>query len=285
MHKVPRLCLLVGMFALSFACAHGRYVNVDPIYEPVQQVHQAFYRASDFDGKTKRVAVMDFKGREGKGKEGGGHVFADMLATELFASGVKVVERQNMDVLLAELKMVQSGKQELDEREILRRFGKLRGVDIIIVGGIVSYAESVGKHEFQQAVALPFLVWEWELSQNDKHKEKLPPANAVVYRWKPNSYKTPAGLPVHANIYASARGIDVATGRIVWINTVSVHTSGITQVTGLERLGKVMAGNFTGTFDDRVQLYIYSGEKFTYPDNWEEVQTAWRRVLRRQQGN
>lgn len=268
MTQHPGMKLAVVALALT-ACAHGRFVDVDPIYEPVQQVHQTFYRDPAFNAKDKRIAIMDFKAGAGEGQ-----VFADAFAAELFSAGFKVAERQNVQVLLEEMKMATSGAEQLTDTQILQRIGKMADVDIVIVGGVVAYKEDVAQLEFDKTVQLPFAILESQVHEETKPDE-LPSAGFVVYRWKPGSYHTPAGLPVHANIYASARAIDVSTGKIVWIDTVNVQTSGIVQVTGLERLGKVMAGNLGGTYNDSLQLFIYNGERFHYPPNWEEVKQAW----------
>lgn len=271
-----RASLLAPAVLLS-ACATGRIVEVDPIYEPVQQVHQTFYRDKAFVAKGKKIAVMDFKGDAGVGQ-----VFADTLAAELFNGGYLVAERQNVALLLQEMKMAESGAQKLTDTQILQKLGQMADVDVVIVGGVVTYKEEVQKLEFAQSVVLPFAIYEDKGAQPEQQRIEMP-QGWTLYRWRAGKYKTPAGLPVQANIYASARGIEVATGKIVWIDTVNVQTSGITSVTGLERLGKVMAGNFGATFDDSTQMFIHTGEKFTYPANWEDVKNAWQ-TFQRQRG-
>ena len=52
---------------------------------------------------------------------------------------------------------------------------------------------------------------------------------------------------------------------------------------GCVRLGKVMAANLIEGIDKEDLSFIWNGEEFKYPDNWEEVQDAWRR-FKRQQG-
>lgn len=274
--KWSRLALFV---ALS-GCAHGLYVDVDPIYPPVQQVHQSFYRSPKFKAEGKRVAVLDFKADKGEGQ-----VFADALAAELFRQGVQVVERQNVDKLQSELRMAQSGSQALSDTDILRKIGQMASVDVVIVGGVVMYDEYIGPRAFDKEddeIELPFNLWTGKNAPNQL-KPEAPPAGVIVYRWTPDKYRHPAGVRVDAAVYASARAIDVATGEIVWIDTVNVITAGISQVTGLERLGQAMAGNFTGRFDERVQLYIWTGDVFEYPPNWNDVKTAWK-TYRRQKG-
>ncbi len=257
---------------LLVGCVHGRYVNVDPIYPPVQQVHQSFYRAPGFKAQGKKVAVLDFKGEHGQGQ-----VFADALAAELFGEGVKVVERQNITKLLDEQRMAQQGTQALTDTQILQKIGQMASVDVVIVGGVVLYDEYIGPRTFSEdnEVQLPFAIPESYQPQETQSTQNDLPPGIIVYRWAPDKYKHPAGVRIDATVYASARGIDVATGEIVWIDTVNVTTAGISHVTGLERLGQAMAQNFNGAFDERVQLYIWNGEAFKFPPNWNEVKGAW----------
>ncbi|MBT7691911.1 MAG: hypothetical protein HN750_07815 [Gemmatimonadales bacterium] len=90
-----------------------------------------------------------------------------------------------------------------------------------------------------------------------------------IYRFAKKT--PPAGFPVVSNAYASVRAIDVATGEIVWIDTVNVRTRGISETTGLERLGIAMAGNFSGRNTEANALLIYNGETYRRPSNWEQV--------------
>ncbi len=271
--------ILISSMTVVGCAGPGRYVDVSPVYDPVQQVHQNFFLEKGFQAKDKRIAIMDFKGREGHGQ-----VFADTLAAELFKQGLKVVERQNVDVMLQEMRMAQAGAQAISDTELLRKIGQMAGVDIIIVGGIVAYDESIEAQLTADRPALPFTIIETPTPKTAKNKEAALPPGWVVYRWTPGAYKKVAGLPVFANIYASARAIDVATGKIVWIDTVNVQTSGITSVTGLERLGRVMAGNLAGSNSKTEIKYIWDGEEFAYPANWDEVQEAWGRFMQQQLG-
>lgn len=269
--------LLLSALLFSSACAaQGRIVDVDPVYEPVQQVHQSFYRDSTFTPAGKRIAIMDFKGSAGVGQ-----VFADTLAAQLFSGGFNVAERENVSLLLQEMKMAASGAQEIADSELLKKIGKMANVDIIIVGGVVAYNEEVSQLQFSQNITLPFTIWQEQGVGLDPRRPDVPPG-FTLYRWRPGSYRSPAGVPVQANIYASARAIEVATGKIVWIDTVNVQTSGITQVTGLERLGRVMSENFAGKNKDALKIYIWDGTEFQYPPNWEEVRSAWSTYLRQQ---
>lgn len=265
---------LLGIAAVSSlvaSCAHvGKVVKVDPIYEPVQQVRQSFYRDGKFVPKAKKVAVFDFKGAEGTGQ-----AFADALAAQLFATGFSVVERQNVDSILKELKLAQSGAQTLTDTQLMQKIGQMAEVDYIIVGGIVSYGEQVGQLQFDadRQFSLPFDIPD-SLAVAVGTAPTPPQMGTTRYEWS-GTRKPPTGLPVFANIYASARGIEVATGKIVWIDSVNVQTSGITDVTGLERLGRVMAGNFAGTYTKSVELYNFDGTEWTLPANYEEVKAAY----------
>lgn len=119
----------------------GTYVDVEDVHQPVQQVHQTFYRSPDFNPEGKKIAVLDFKGPN----SGIGQVFADNLAANLFANGFNVVERQNLDVLLREFRLASEGAKDMTDTQILQQIGRMRDVDIMIIGGVVEYQESVGR--------------------------------------------------------------------------------------------------------------------------------------------
>lgn len=140
---VPAL-ITGAVLLLSAGCAsraQGVYVDVEDVHEPVQQVHQTFYRAPEFDPAGKKIAIMDFKGPN----SGIGHVFADNLAVNLFASGFNVVERQNVELLLREFRLAREGNKDKTDTQILQEIGRMRDVDIMIIGGVVEYKENVGQ--------------------------------------------------------------------------------------------------------------------------------------------
>ncbi len=248
----------------------GQYVDVDRIYPPVQQMHQTSYRSTEFDSEGKRIAIMDFKGDAGSGQ-----VFADILSAELFNSGVNVVERQNVEVLTNEMRMAEEGSQNLTDTQILQRLGRLANVDVVIVGGIVNYDEEVEVDAIGNGVevSLPFQVTNPAKRSSAITYTTVPASDSIIYRWR--SAEDPTGLPVYANVYASARAIDVVTGEIVWIDTVNVQTRGISQVTGLERLGVTMAKNLTGEDRAENKLFIFNGQEFSLPSNWSEVTSEY----------
>ena len=150
MRSLHPIFVFVG--ALTAVSCMGKFVDVEPFYPPVQQVHQSYFREAHYETEGKRLAVLDFKGDDGQGQ-----VFADMLATQLFSQNFKVVERQNVDMLLNEIKMAQSGAQNLTDTQLLRKIGQMASVDIVIIGGVVQYIDEIFKWD-EGLPRLPFSV-------------------------------------------------------------------------------------------------------------------------------
>jgi hypothetical protein len=111
----------------------------------------------------------------------------------------------------------------------------------------------------------------------DQALATVPVRDTRVYRL--TKKPTEAGFPVDANAYASARAIDVNTGEIVWIDTVNVRTRGVSETTGLERLGLTMAGNFAGTNTRKNAVLIFNGQDYRRPKNWDQVVAAYPKAI------
>jgi curli biogenesis system outer membrane secretion channel CsgG len=141
--KASTIVLLVGLCMGSFSgCrGYGIYEDVEAVPDPVQQVHQTFYRKPNFQPKGLKVAILDFKGN-GSGQ---GQAFADILATNLFTTGFQVVERQNIGTLMQEFRLAREGNKDLTDTQIIQKIGRMADVDIVIVGGIVEYSEKLGQ--------------------------------------------------------------------------------------------------------------------------------------------
>ncbi len=89
----------------------------------------AIKRSYDFR-KIRRVAVVAFSGT-------GGDAASDLLAQALLARGADVVERKQLDAMLAEAHLNVSGA--LDPATV-RQIGKLLGVDALFFGSVTSFS-------------------------------------------------------------------------------------------------------------------------------------------------
>ncbi len=100
---------------------------------------------ADYKGIKKRVAVFDCQDKTDHryawwGGKTVGRGMADMLVTALVKSGkYTVIERQNLDKILAEQKLGASG---LVTPQTAAQIGKLLGVDLAIVGTVTEFGYS-----------------------------------------------------------------------------------------------------------------------------------------------
>lgn len=97
---------------------------------------------ADYKGMKKRVAVFDFSDKTDHhyiwwGGKSVGRGMADMLVTALVKSGrYTVIERQNLDKMLAEQKLGVSG---LVTPQSAAKIGKLLGVEMAIIGTVTEF--------------------------------------------------------------------------------------------------------------------------------------------------
>lgn len=138
-------------------------------------------------------------------------------------------------------------------------------------GCVAPQTQQPQKIDEAEPLSLPFQVSTRE--QPGSPWEFVPQRDTVIYRWA--SKEAAQGLAVDSNAYASVRAIDVATGEIIWIETINVRTHGISETTSLERMGITMAENFAGKNDTKNALLIYNGEPYHPPYNWAQVANDW----------
>ena len=88
----------------------------------------------------KRVAVSRFEDRSGGGYSNVGEGVADMLATALVKSDeFIVVERQELDKILKEQKLDQSG---IVTEQSAAKIGRALGVDLLVIGSVSEFGTS-----------------------------------------------------------------------------------------------------------------------------------------------
>src|SRR5512146_549243 len=82
----------------------------------------------------KRIAISRFEDRSGTGWHGLGSGVADMLATALVKTGkFAVIERQELDKIVAEQKLGESG---LVTPQTAPKVGQLLGAELFVVGAV-----------------------------------------------------------------------------------------------------------------------------------------------------
>jgi len=91
----------------------------------------------------KRVGIGVFEDRTGSGYNHLGSGVADMLATALVKSGkFIVVERQELDRVLSEQKLGESG---LVTEQTAPKLGKLLGAELFVIGSVTEFGTKEGK--------------------------------------------------------------------------------------------------------------------------------------------
>lgn len=127
-------------------------------------------------------------------------LFSEQLIVSLQKRGIDVAERQKVESLLVDAEMVTEGLANLTETERAKRLGKLLKADVII------YADAFVNYSQYRYFARPIFNNETKRWQLEKEANE----NGIVRR---------QGFPVLANhaIGLSMRGVDSATGEIVWV--------------------------------------------------------------------
>ncbi|HYC58960.1 MAG TPA: FlgO family outer membrane protein [Thermoanaerobaculia bacterium] len=130
--------LVVGFVVLVFVThpLHAQRVLGDGIRELAQQIASSVTKE-----KKTRVAVAPFHELQGSSTVLGAFI-AEELVTNLFlAGGLEMVERAQLDKVLKEQKLQQTGAIDPDTA---REVGRLSGVDAIVTGSITDFQSYVG---------------------------------------------------------------------------------------------------------------------------------------------
>ena len=101
--------------------------------------------------ENSKIAVMGFQSPE---DSQGGVLVSDIFSLLLQKDGYGVIERDNIDHILREQRLVGSGKTTLSDLEVARRLGKLVAADYMIFGAVTLY-KSEG-----QTIYLPIRIRE-----------------------------------------------------------------------------------------------------------------------------
>ncbi|MFL6245854.1 MAG: FlgO family outer membrane protein [Thermoanaerobaculia bacterium] len=91
--------------------------------------------------KKTRIAVAPFHELEGSSTVLGVFIAEELVTNLFFAGGLEVIERSQLDKVLREQKLQQSGAIDSDTA---REVGRLAGVDAIVTGSITDFQSYVG---------------------------------------------------------------------------------------------------------------------------------------------
>jgi len=127
-------------------------------------------------------------------------LFSEQLIVSLQKQGVDVAERQKVEALLVDAEMIKRGLADLSETQRAQRLGRLLKVDVII------YADAFVNHTYYQYLNRAVLNSESRRVQLQREANE----NGVVKS---------EGYPIIAShaVGLSMRGVDTATGEIVWV--------------------------------------------------------------------
>ncbi|MBP7796038.1 MAG: hypothetical protein KA059_04600 [Elusimicrobiales bacterium] len=150
----------------------------------------AVNKNADFS-KVKRVAVLTFNGPEGTAA-------ADILTTTLLKHGADVIERQQIDSVIKELNLSQSGMINIENT---RKIGQLLSIDAIILGTVTNLKPST-KYLMQNN------------SNSFNSLNEIKGKNIYIQNFDPTSSTTI--LETTAEVGLSVRMVDIETGSIMW---------------------------------------------------------------------
>ncbi|MCK4936336.1 MAG: hypothetical protein KAR84_05735 [Elusimicrobiales bacterium] len=167
---------------------------------------------ADFSG-INRVAVITFTGSKG-------NIAADLMTQSLLASGVDVIERQQLSSVLKEHQLTASGGFD---RATAKKIGKLLGVDALFLGSVV-----------ETTPATSYLI-------NTSGGNSLSKVNEVAGSHM-RSEGAVMGLPDSQLVTTAAstslisRMVDIETGSVLWSASMSYDGFDITSaMSGITR--------------------------------------------------
>lgn len=186
--------------------------------------------------RYKRIAVADFRGREGSGS-----LAAYLLVSRIFESkAFDVVERQRMENILNEHSLNMSGA--VDD-STAKQIGNILGVDALIFGEVATYEveDQQGKEKVKKE------VWTGEYEKdkdgNDVYEKTLFGGKKKKKVYKEEFVDQPFVVR-SGSVSVNFRVVDVSTGKIIAIksNSSSYHdkASGVDEIGGLPAGGEVL---------------------------------------------
>ena len=166
------------------------------------------HSAPSFDsGRYRRVAVLGFERSP---------LFQQALTIAFLEKGIQVIEREKIVDIVREQQMVNKNFSDLSDIEKARRLGRVMDVDLIVCGGVVGNSHRYEYHPgplcllwgpISFGIAMIPIACECErmtLQANETgHLEALGDPTFEIW--------------VHADVGATWRGIEAATGEIVGI--------------------------------------------------------------------
>ncbi|MCG2725251.1 MAG: CsgG/HfaB family protein [Elusimicrobia bacterium] len=195
---IKNMPLLLSATAIFFAGCATPQVAINP--------------RADFSG-INRVAVITFSGNKGD-------IAADLMAQNLLAGGIDVIERQQLSAVLKEHQLTASGGFD---RNTTKKIGKLLGVDALFLGSVV-----------ETTPATSYLI---SASQGDS-LNKVTKISGGNMRSEGSVMGVPDSYLVTTAASTSliSRMVDIETGSILWSASMSYEGFDISSaISGITR--------------------------------------------------
>lgn len=181
----------------------------------------------------KSIAIFDFKSPSSH--KDAGRIVANKLMTFLYknASGdIRIIERENLESILKELQLGQTGLVDVDTMKALSKMG---GIDTFVMGDVLRFTSEYKDFPSMNQVKVvideeevrnPEYV-EWLILHKNPSEEDLktaPPKTVTRKNHQLISYKT-GYAKISASIEVSYKLVDARTGENLFTNTVAGRLS------------------------------------------------------------
>lgn len=211
------------------------YENVENlVIKPVSFNSFKTSKNSLLKDKNTKIAILSFK--DPKYTEAGSFA-SDMFASLFKKKGYQIIERDKVDKIIREQKIMQTGETELTNLEIAEKIGKIKAADYMIFGAVTLYQVQ------PRTIAIPKQIKEqdrkdyeqsyieyreryvngWHLdfwrSKEQRRKQFRRKVNIPSLQDLEDTYKTQSKTEsrVIASIGLSVKLVDVNTGKILWL--------------------------------------------------------------------
>ncbi|MEM7369774.1 MAG: CsgG/HfaB family protein [Bacteroidota bacterium] len=215
------------------------YETVDEVLINEINVNSNKTKLGSIFGQNQKIAILNFKSPE---NTQGGVLVSDIFSTVLQRKGFDVVERDNIEQILNEQNLVNSGKTSLSDLEIASKLGRLLSADYMIFGAVTIY-DSKGQRiylpvhihkddrDVYQEKYTKYRNWYtekfWPLWDSKKERvEKIRVNQKVlsVQELEEELKKTSIEkFSIVATVGVSAKIVDVKTAKILWMGQAETN--------------------------------------------------------------
>lgn len=169
----------------------------------------------DYDfQKIRRVAVLGF--RDFPGKSGSGEIVAGAFESSLLAASYTLIERQQVDQVLAEGAFSRSGAVD---PKTARKLGRILGADALVLGSVVDFSPQ------RNTVIMAEIPGQEIVPTRSRRTHRVKKGDRWVvteeddtsgYRIETTMRHVPQTYTIRASVGASARMVAVETGEVLW---------------------------------------------------------------------